>query len=616
MLETARFDADNTRSYLFLDPVQVFSVQHLGELPELFEQIECSLTRGKFVAGLFGYECGYHFENIGDPPDTSVLPLAWLGVYERPRVFDHTRGEFEQAPDFRLSDNDKRSETEFAVSDCGLTISEADYASALNRIKCYIAAGDTYQVNFTDELRFCFSGSPAALFTALRARQSVPYAAMLNLGESCVLSFSPELFFRISGNRIITRPMKGTARRGRTLAEDRELAQWLAADAKNRSENVMIVDLLRNDLGRICETGSVRVDDMFAVEKYETLLQMTSTVFGQLRRGLRVHDIFQSLFPCGSVTGAPKIRTMQIIRELEQRARGVYTGAIGFFSPRGDAVFNVAIRTLVLHGCDRANSVASEPARWSGSMGVGSGIVFDSEAADEYRECCLKADFLSSVTGADYGPCRQDFQLIESMLWDGGTPLLELHLKRLRESAEYFGFAFDEPAVREQVAENAQQLRRGVRYKVRLLLSRGGEVRLDNSAIQEEAGAGRVVLSAVRLSSADRFLFHKTTRRELYDCLYADARRSGYDDVIFANENDEITEGAISNVFVEIGERLCTPPISSGLLPGVFREHVLSTNPRAREQVLKLEDFENAAAVYICNAVRGMRKVRLVVPGS
>lgn len=607
LLETARFDAENSRSYLFVNPVQVLSIERADEVPSLFAQIQSCLAEGYFVSGFFGYECGYHFEKIGDPPKCSALPLAWLGVYKQPLIFEHACGEFNRNGGADIRDVARApSPAEVIVSDCGLTITESRYASALDRIKQYIAAGDTYQVNFTDELRFRFAGNPAALFTALRAQQPVSYSALLNLGDTLVLSFSPELFFRIRGETITTRPMKGTAPRGRNLAEDCQFAAWLARDAKNRSENLMIVDLLRNDVGRICEAGSVRVDEMFAVEKYETLLQMTSTVSGRLRRDAHLYDIFRSLYPCGSVTGAPKIRTMQIIRELEQRARGVYTGAIGLFSPQGDAVFNVAIRTLVLH--------REASGSWRGRMGVGSGIVFDSVAEDEYRECRLKAEFLTRAGHARGSCCdsAESFQLIESMLWDGGTPLRERHFKRLRDSAEYFDFAFDEDSLRAHISENEQRLQPGTRYKIRLLLSRSGEVRVENLVLDGNTGSGKVMLSPVRVSSADRFLYHKSTRRELYDRLYNEARQRGYDDVIFRNENGEITEGAISNVFIEGDGKLYTPPVSCGLLPGVYREHVLATDPRAEERVLKIEDVVSATAIYICNAVRGMRRVSLV----
>jgi para-aminobenzoate synthetase/4-amino-4-deoxychorismate lyase len=256
--------------------------------------------------------------------------------------------------------------------------------------------------------------------------QPVQYSAFLHGENWQILSFSPELFFRLKDHRIVTRPMKGTARRGADLMEDENIAHWLQNDLKNRSENVMIVDLMRNDLGRICEYGSVRVDRLFAVEKYETLFQMTSEVSGTLRPGVRSSDIFASLFPCGSVTGAPKHRTMEIIQELEGGPRGVYTGAIGFFSPAREAVFSVPIRTVVLENN-------------RGAMGVGSGIVIDSRAEEEYRECLLKFEFLTR--------CEESFQLLESILWNDGYSFLPLHLERMESSAAYFGFNFDRASI-------------------------------------------------------------------------------------------------------------------------------------------------------------------------
>jgi para-aminobenzoate synthetase/4-amino-4-deoxychorismate lyase len=586
LLESVRCDAENHRSFLFCNPLAVLAISALDEVPVLFRHIEQHLSFGHYVAGYFTYECGYHFEPAAGKPEVLPSPLAWFGVYEHVITFDHT-DDLYAATHVPTSNTDS---VEVEVRDCRLGISEQDYTERLEAIRDYIAAGDTYQVNFTDRVEFEFTGSPVALYGALCARQRVPYSALIHHGNTHILSYSPELFFRISESHIVTRPMKGTAPRGRTVAEDRAVAAWLAADMKNRSENVMIVDLLRNDLGRMCEYGSVRVDDIFAVEKYTTLFQMTSTVSGNLRPGLSMYDVFAALFPCGSVTGAPKVRTMQIIRASERQPRGIYTGAIGFFAPTGESVFSVAIRTLVV-----------EPNR--GSMGVGSGIVYDSVAADEYKECRLKAEFLTCA-----GP---PFELTESILWDCGYVLLELHLQRLGASCEYFEFPFNREAVLESLGKNEFRLRPGTRYKVRLRLKAAGQVDLENFAIADEPPHTTIMLAPERTHSNDVFLYHKTTRRELYNRWYAEARQQGYADVIFQNERGEITEGAISNIFIEKDGELLTPPVSSGLLPGVYRAHVIATNPRARECVLRREDLEVADAIYICNAVRGLQKVSL-----
>jgi para-aminobenzoate synthetase/4-amino-4-deoxychorismate lyase len=384
--------------------------------------------------------------------------------------------------------------------------------------------------------------------------------------------------------------MKGTMPRGLDVGEDEEAAHRLQCDEKNRSEHVMIVDLLRNDLGRICAMGSVRVEDIFSVERYETLLQMTSTVSGTLRRGLSYYEIFKAMFPSGSITGAPKIRTMQIIREMERTPRGIYTGAIGYISPNRSATFNVAIRTLVLKDGEAR-------------MGVGGGIVADSDPSEEYRECLLKTEFLVR-------PPR-DFQLIETMLWDGEFTLLALHLDRLKSSAEYFSFSCDRAAIRAQLIEASSLYQLRQRYRVRLLLNATGKVTLTSTKYPLDAPTGFIRLSPERTSSNDLFLRHKTTQRNLYESQYAEARANGLDDTIFLNERDEITEGAISNIFIQQSDRLLTPPLSSGVLPGVFRRYLLETSAGAEEHILKVTDLESADAVLLCNSVRGLWKVRL-----
>ena len=589
LLQTSRFDAENHRSYLFLRPARMLAAGRA-----LFDEIEQALTDRSYVAGYFSYECGESLKELRrrDVQSTNP-PVAWFGVYPEAFVFDHRTGKFEgRPPDGPMAENAGPGQS-FEIRNCRLGITVESYAQKIAAIQEYIRAGDTYQVNFTDTLHFDFSGSPEAMFAALSASQPVPCSAFLHGEGWQILSFSPELFFRIKGRRIVTRPMKGTARRGADNAEDEAIAEWLQNDSKNRSENVMIVDLMRNDLGRLCEYGSVKVERLFAVEKYETLFQMVSEVSGTLRTGVRYSDIFESLFPCGSVTGAPKHRTMEIIRQLERGPRGVYTGAIGFFSPAREAVFNVPIRTVVLQNNQ-------------GEMGVGSGIVIDSLAEDEYRECLLKSEFLTSR--------EESFQLLESILWnDGYSGVLPLHLERMESSAAYFGFNFDREAMVAALDEKSRQFPRGARLKLRVLLERSGALTLSHTPLEQEAGEGKVIVSESRVFSGDRFLRHKTTRRQLYDQQYAQARRQGYDEVLFLNERGEVTEGAISNVFIEAEGHWFTPPVACGLLPGIYRRHLLETKPAA-EKTLLLHDLVSADAVYICNAVRGCRKVTVVPP--
>ena len=594
LLQTSRFSAENERSYLFARPVRT-----LAASSTLFDEIEQAVESGAYVAGFLSYECGESLQGMDRPgPRNTTTPLAWFGVYPKVFIFNHRTGEFEgEAPEQLLAETARACES-FEIRDLHFEISGNHYAQKIAAIKEHILSGNTYQVNFTGQLRFNFSGSPEAMFAALIEAQPVQYGAFLHAEDWHILSFSPELFFRQHGRNIVTRPMKGTARRGADNAEDEAIAHWLQNDSKNRSENVMIVDLLRNDLGRICEFGSVRVHHLFAVEKYETLFQMTSEVSGTLRPGLRYSEIFESLFPCGSVTGAPKHRTIEIIEELEQGPRGVYTGAIGFFSPAREAVFSVPIRTAVLaHNC--------------GVMGVGSGIVIDSRAEDEYRECLLKSEFLTRR--------EEPFQLLETILWDvwnDGYQLLPLHLERMESSATYFGFNFEREAVVAALEDAADQLRsaelaRGMRSKVRVLLERSGTLTITHAPVEEQPGMAKITVSSIRVSSGDRFLRHKTTRRQLYDQQYEQALRQGYQDVLFLNERGEVTEGAISNVFIEKDGRWLTPPVACGLLPGIYRRHLLETKP-ADEKTLQMEDLTSADAVYICNAVRGCRRVILI----
>lgn len=584
LLQSSRFDAENYRSYLFTQPVRTLSASS-----SLFDEIDEALRSGAYVAGYFAYECGENLRKMGGSGQQNTkMPLGWFGVYSKAFVFNHSTGEFEgEAPDEPPAGKPNHGEN-FQIRNLRLGINKKNYAQKIATIQEYIRAGDTYQVNFTDQVHFDFTSSPIDMFAALVESQPVEYSAFINCENWQILSFSPELFFRQKNQRIITRPMKGTARRGMDVVQDKNIAHWLANDLKNRSENVMIVDLMRNDLGRICEYCSVQVDQLFSVEKYETLFQMISEVSGTLRPGVHYADIFASLFPCGSVTGAPKHRTIEIIQELERAPRGVYTGAIGFFSPANEAVFSVPIRTVIL-----SNN--------SGVMGVGSGIVADSEAEEEFRECQLKFEFLIRR--------EKPFQLIETILWNDGYSLLQLHLERMESSATYFGFNFEQKSILEALEDAGKQLASGVQTKVRVLLEHSGTVKVTHTPLEQQAGVSTVTVSGIRVSSMDRFLRHKTTRRQLYEQQYEEALLRGYDEVLFLNERNEVTEGSISNLFIEREGQWLTPPVDCGLLPGVYRRHLLETMPAAAERTLHIEDLESADAVYICNAVRGCRRV-------
>jgi para-aminobenzoate synthetase / 4-amino-4-deoxychorismate lyase len=588
LLETSRFDAANRHSYLLLNPTRLIVADRLEDIPKLFRDIEIALDQGLWVAGYLSYECGYHFERV---PDIRVpKPLAWFGAYEQVKIFDHLHAaqDREQATDPDESASAARYEA--LAASIELEIPKESYVAAIARIKEQLAAGNTYQVNFTDRLVFNSPLSPAEVFSNLSAQQHVAYSAFLNIEGQSIVSLSPELFFETQGDRIVTRPMKGTMPRGLDLADDERMANLLRNDEKNRSEHVMIVDLLRNDLGRICRSGSVVVKDPFSVERYDTLHQMTSTVVGHLHPGIAFYDIFRGLFPSGSITGAPKHRTMQIIHELERHCRGVYTGAIGFIRPNRSSVFNVAIRTLVM----RDGEV---------TMGVGGGIVADSKPEDEYRECLLKAAFLTRRI--------EPFQLIETLLWDGEFRLLELHLDRMESSALYFGFPFDRPRIASTLFDlcKSRTFDSGSRYRIRLTLAACGQEATEVSHCPHEPSNINIWLTDERISSSDPFRRHKTTRRDPYDRLYKKAREYGFDEVIFANEKGDITEGAISNIFIERMGKMLTPPVASGVLPGVLRRHILETRDGSQEAVLKVDDLKSADGIYLCSSLRGLRRV-------
>jgi para-aminobenzoate synthetase/4-amino-4-deoxychorismate lyase len=598
LLECAPPGGPEPWSRLFTSPLRVVTANEPAQIPGLFAQIESAVAAGHFAAGFFTYECGAAFEPAAAMrPGGTGQPLAWFGIYDRVYRFDHRTGAFLDGDPPGLERFQANSPSDEALADVSFGLSEEQYHQRIAAIHEWIRAGDVYQLNFTVPLRMELTGSPAALYQRLRDRQPVEFGAFLHwLPEQRILSFSPELFFRVDEHggtrKITTRPMKGTAPRGRNPQEDRAISEWLRNDPKNRAENVMIVDLLRNDLGRLCRYGSVRVESLFAAERYPTLWQMTSTVSGELRPEVGFEPIFRALFPCGSITGAPKVRAMQLLAEIEAEPRGTYTGAIGFFS-RERTVFNVAIRTLEMSG-KRVK------------MGVGGGIVIDSDAAEEFRECRLKAEFLTRPA--------ESFSLIESLLWQEGFPLLELHLDRLEDSADYFDFPCDRSEVKAALLECGAEFADGKPRKVRLLLDREGSFKLTSEMLTErepagDAEPGRVCLATQRTDTQDRMLFHKTTHRAVYSQAFAAATQAGFDDVLFLNQRGEVTEGAISNLFVVKDGRWFTPPVECGLLAGVYRRHLLATRPEIEERVLYPDDLRHADAVYLTNAVRGLRRV-------
>lgn len=580
------------RSFLFRDPVEWIEARDPAAAMDALARIDRAVAEGLWVAGAFGFELGYLLEPRLKPlyrpsPD----PLVSVGIYR-------ARESVDGADLFaRLASG--RS--------CAIEAPDAQwtadaYARVFHRVLDLIGAGDIYQINLTWPLALPFRGDPFARVAEWRRRARAGHAAIFRLDDRDVFSFSPELFLSASGDGAIrTRPMKGTTPRGADLAGDVDASGRLAGDAKQRAENLMIVDLLRNDLARVCETGSVQVSDLFTVETYPTLLTMTSGVEGRLRKGTRPSDILAALFPCGSVTGAPKVRAMEIIAASEPGPRGFYCGAIGAIGPGMALDLNVAIRTLVHeHGTQTLR------------MGVGSGVVYDSEAASEYAECLLKARFATQSETA--------FELLETLRWSpaDGFVLLDDHLSRMADGARYFLRPFDAAAAR--AALNAHVEAAFGERRVRLLADADGRARVESMALNdafnldlESAPAMRVAFATTRVRSSDAFVRHKTTARAPYDQALSEAKALGAEEAILLNEHGRIADGSYTTVFVFDGARLITPPPAEGALDGVLKGALARrAAPPVVEQALTPEDLVKASAFYIGNSVRGLRRGALV----
>lgn len=612
--DTAKPCQENRTSYLFERPIARLQCGAGDEAERFLVQIQAWLDRGYYVAGWVGYEFGTMLVRNGcgltSGPTKLPQKVADLGVYEKPLLFDHQNGNYD------FPQETMAALGSYEVSGIRPNVQEQEYLEALDAVLEYIRAGDTYQVNYTLKLLFSLTGSHEALYRVLRRSQSVAYGAYLRWGDERVMSFSPELFFRRHAEGLTVRPMKGTLKRGRNPEEDAAARSFLHNDQKNRSENVMIVDLLRNDLGRVMHEaggGDVKVRSLFDVETYESLLQMTSTIDGRAEK-VRMKDVplsalFRALFPCGSVTGAPKIRTMEIIEELEKEPRGVYTGAIGFLAPDGEAVFNVPIRTLVFQG-------------HAGEMGIGSGITHDSDPHDEWKECLLKGHFLTRPA--------PEFELIETMLWsrDQGFWFLDEHLERLASSAEYFYFFCAREELMKSLHDYTIALQ-GVQ-RVRLTLAKDGRATITSqpcglplyTGLPERPepphqGLPKVAFAKVATDASQFWLMHKTTRRTTYDEEFAAAVQAGRFDALFVNESGEVTEGAITNVVIYCGGKYLTPPVSCGLLAGVMRRRLLTdTEVKVEERILYPADILSAEAVFMVNSVRGVVQVRIEDPSS
>lgn len=571
------YDVFNQQWLLFEDPVEVYAAYETASVEAALRECERRAAQnGLYAAGFVAYEAGPAFDRALVVRPADGFPLLWFGLY-RPPVpisFPSPAEKDDAAPAWQPS------------------VTEEAYGQSFRRIKEYIGAGDTYQVNLTFRLRAPFSTDPWPFFVRMIHASGKGCGAFVNTQDWTVCSASPELFFTLDEGHLVSRPMKGTAARGLTNEDDLRQAAWLHGSEKNRAENVMIVDMVRNDMGRIDEGASVAVSSLFDCEQYPTLWQMTSTVCCRTRESLV--NIFRALFPAASITGAPKVRTMQIIAELESTPRRIYTGTVGFLTPNGRAQFNVAIRTVLV---DKKNHTAE--------YGVGGAIVWDSDMRDEMKECETKAGILIQK--------RPAFSLLETILWtpEEGCVLIDSHLNRLAASAAYFSRTADLDKIRETLTSLARTFP-SQPMRVRLLIPPAGEPVYEAQPLTPLPHPYRIRLASRPIDRADVFLYHKTTQRLVYEELLAAS--PGWDDVLLWNEKEEITESCIANVVVNIEGRLLTPPVASGLLPGTLRACLIERG-QIEEAVIRVEDLSRCSKMYLVNAVRGIWEVS-VPPGG
>jgi len=550
-----------SKEYVYTEPFDVVMAWSVAEVPACLARIEGAVAEGAHAAGYIAYEAAPAFDPALAAHEPGGIPILWFGLY---------RG-------YSIATIPAHDDGRYGLGPWAPQLDKSEYLEALAAIQERIGAGDTYQVNFTFPMRAVFKGDPLAWFRQLSRSQGSGFHSLITMGRYAILSVSPELFFEWGAGRLVARPMKGTRPRGRFPEEDRMLARALEESEKDRAENVMIVDMLRNDLGRVSELGSVQVNSLFDIERYKTVWQMTSTVSSSCTASMP--EVLKALFPAASITGAPKVMATKIIQELEPFRRGVYCGAVGWWRP-GGARFNVGIRTVLL---DLEKHIAT--------YHVGSGITWDSDPEQEFEECCDKAVLLRRTFPS--------FKLLETLRWENGFAYLEEHLDRMADSAEYFGYHFNRQTVSDALFAYAAELPKSGQ-KVRILLAEDGTVQMQHSALKPP-WKFKIALAPFAVRRSDIFLYHKTTFRDVY--VEARASRPDVDDVILWNEDGEVTESTIANIVVEKDDKRLTPARDSGLLAGTYRQHLLARG-EIEEAVVTKEDLTSADKVFLINSVR------------
>ena len=601
LLDDAQSTITEPSSRLYEQALQLWTIypqsshaQTIAAVDQCLYDIHKALAQGEYVVAAFAYELGLYIHNIDRPaqPESNEHPLiqAWsFKSYER-----LSKADVDAYIEKKIAALEPEDQVA-GVANLHFSLDQDEFTSDIQTIQEYIRKGDTYQINHTFRITGEVYGDPLSLYARLRERQPGRFGAFIAQDSNFILSQSPELFIQKQGNTLKAMPMKGTASALNDSAEN------LSADAKNQAENVMIVDLLRNDLSRLALPGTVTVPKLFEVTQYGDVLQMTSTVHAEIKPEMKLSDVLNAVFPCGSVTGAPKKRSMEIIQELEPQDRAYYCGALGWIDPSGDFAFSVPIRTLEMNRDVKTHAS-------SFSLGIGAGITIDSEPGQEWEECQIKAAFLSKLPSSP--------GLFETILVrKGQAQHVQLHLARLANSALALGIPCSLPDMRKVIELGCENCSIDIEYRLRLDLDHLGIASCQISPISPLAGSVKIFWakdilpdsSKATLYSGNLLLRHKVSVRNSYDQAWRLAEGLGGFDALFTNEQGYVTEGGRSSIFVKSGDSWLTPPVSAGLLPGVMRSIILN-DPQwnAHEVNLTIEDIRNAKEIMLSNTLRGL----------
>jgi len=581
-------------SYFFINPSETFALNKVDDSETFLARIDEIRNGKRFGYTMLPYELGFMFEHrlkgmITKRDEASIKQNSLIVTFDKKDV-----------QRIKTSDIDFSgiNEQKMVIRNFHLKQSKKVCINNIGEIKKQIAEGETYQINLTDKADFQFTGMIEQLFYRLMVAQSAEYSCFINHPQLYLLSASPELFFSLERRKITAKPMKGTSPRGKNFFEDATEKKKLFLSEKNRAENLMIVDLLRNDLGKISRQNSVVVKNLFAIETYESLLQMTSTIKSALNKKHNLSALVKNIFPCGSITGAPKISSMEIIHRIEKTPRGIYTGSIGLLLPE-KSIFNVAIRTLEVNKNKSA-----------GKIGLGAGITWGSDADEEYKEIISKGRFLTQ-------PARE-FELFTSFLFENGKPfLLNEHFKRLKKTSDYFLFYFDRTKISSELEKCFDSLDKHKQYKIRVALNKFGKIIVTKTELRGTLRACKqnkvnIIISQKKIDSNNRFQYFKTTNRALYDLELSRCKRKGFAEVLFLNEKNNVAEGSFTNIFIFTDGCWRTPPVSAGILNGIYRNYFIKKHG-ALEQEITVKDFSTCTKVILTNSVRKIINVQQIV---